>query len=80
MRPIDADALKDSLCFQCDRSETGYTVEECRKNGCGFMSMIDNQPTFAPERSGRECFIPCRECSNKYCYYRREENEYDDAN
>lgn len=44
-RLIDADALKDYCCELCDNSASGYTIEECRNHGCGFMSAIDRQPT-----------------------------------
>ena len=49
MRLIDADALKDDFCKPCDRSETGYTIEECREHGCGMMSVIDKQTTIEAE-------------------------------
>ena len=49
MRLIDSDALKNTFCNQCDLSETSYTVEDCRKAGCGFMRNIDDAPTIEAE-------------------------------
>ena len=45
MRLIDAETMKNSLCEPCCRNEKCSTIEECRKNGCGMMAVIDHQPT-----------------------------------
>lgn len=76
MRLIDADALKDDLCKPCDRSETGYTIEECRERGCGMMAVIDKQPTItADQKHGRwetvedydgDCIYRCNMCGEKW--------------
>ena len=69
MRLIDADALKDDLCKPCDRSETGYTIYECRERGCGMMAVIDAQPTVEaePVRNGRWEKSPTGNKNYKYC-------------
>ena len=76
MRLIDAETMKNSLCEPCCRNEKCSTIEECRKIGCGMMSVIDHQPTIdaQPVRHGHWMFLPqkngylwkCSKCKGNY--------------